>query len=75
MNLGILADSYLKKFNLQDYDHVYGIIPAEGSSKFRLGRMDVAIDRNVYIIDDKKYIGYALGGCWPPLLALGGATV
>ena len=36
MNLGILADRYLKKLNLQDYDHAYGIRPVEGSSKFRL---------------------------------------
>ena len=57
LNLGILADKYLKKLNLKDYDHAYGIKPIEGSSKFRLGRMDVTIDGNDITIDDKRYKG------------------
>ena len=56
LQLGVLADRYLKTpANL--YDHAYGIKPVEGSVNFRLGRMDVKIQRNDFIIDDEHYEG------------------
>ena len=56
MRLGNLADRYLKIPSIQ-YDHAYGIKPVEGSMLFRLGRMDVKIEGNDFIIDEEKYKG------------------
>ena len=56
LRLGYLADRYLKIPSIQ-YDHAYGIKPVEGSMNFRLGRMDVKIEDNDFIIDEEKYKG------------------
>ena len=56
LRLGILADRYLKIPSIQ-YDHAYGIKPVEGSMNFRLGRMDVKIEDDDFIIDEEKYKG------------------
>jgi hypothetical protein len=57
IQLGDLSDRYLKKLNLRDYDHAYGIKPIEGSSYFRLGRKDVKINGNDLFIDGEQYKG------------------
>ena len=56
LRLGKLADRYLKIPSIQ-YDHAYGIKPIEGSMNFRLGRKDVEIEGNDFIIDEEKYKG------------------
>ena len=56
LRLGKLADRYLKIPSIQ-YDHAYGIKPVEGSINFRLGRMDVKIEGDDFIIDEEKYKG------------------
>ena len=56
LRLGILADRYLKIPSIL-YDHAYGIKPVEGSTNFRLGRMDVKIEGDDFIIDEEKYKG------------------
>ena len=56
LRLGKLADRYLKIPSIQ-YDHAYGIKPVEGSINFRLGRMDVQIEGDDFIIDEEKYKG------------------
>ena len=56
LRLGRLAVRYLKTPSLQ-YDHAYGIKPVEGSTDFRLGRMDVEIEGDDFIIDKEKYKG------------------
>ena len=56
LRLGKLADKYLKTPNNQ-YDNAYGILPIEGSSKFKLGRSKVKIDGDDLEIDSRKYRG------------------
>ena len=56
LRLGRLADRYLKIPSIL-YDHAYGIKPVEGSTNFRLGRMDVKIEGDDFIIDEEKYKG------------------
>jgi hypothetical protein len=56
LRLGRLADRYLKTPSLL-YDHAYGIKPVEGSTSFRLGRMDVQIEGDDFTIDGIKYVG------------------
>ena len=56
LRLGILANRYLKIPSIL-YDHAYGIKPVEGSTNFRLGRMDVQIEGDDFIIDEEKYKG------------------
>jgi hypothetical protein len=56
IRFGVLADRYLKTPAIR-YDHAYGIQPVEGSTNFRLGRMDVKIEGDDFIIDEKIYKG------------------
>ena len=56
LRLGVLANRYLKIPSIL-YDHAYGIKPVEGSTNFRLGRMDVQIEGDDFIIDEEKYKG------------------
>jgi len=56
LRLGHLADKYLKTPSLQ-YDHAFGLKPVEGSTNFRLGRMDVKIDGDDLEIDEQPYKG------------------
>ena len=53
---GKLADKYLKTQAIK-YDHAFGLKPVEGSSMWRLGKMDVKIAGNDFEIDNQKYRG------------------
>ena len=53
---GKLADKYLKTPAIK-YDHAFGLKPVEGSSMWRLGKMDVKITGNDLEVDNNKYKG------------------
>ena len=57
LNLGKVADKYLKSGFKKDYDYAYGIRPIDGSSKFKLGSHDVKIDGDDLEIEGEKYTG------------------
>jgi len=62
LNIGNIAERYLKTGFKKDYDYAYGIQPSDTSSKFRLGRYDIDIDGNDLIIDGERYYGTV--GLW-----------